>query len=188
MSFIAELKRRNVFKVGIAYLVGSWLLIQITDILLDNIGAPVWVLQALFVALGVGFFITLFFAWAFEMTPEGVKREKDVDRDESITPQTGKMLNNTILVLMAVAIVYLLFDKFSGKTLDDIPVSDVAKVTTQDEFAPAPEAESSRQSIAVLPFENRSRQESDEFFVAGVHDDLLTNLARVSALKVISRT
>jgi hypothetical protein len=80
MSFITELKRRNVFKVGIAYLITSWLLIQVVDILLDNIGAPAWVLQTLFVALGVGFVITLFFAWAFELTPEGVKREKDVDR------------------------------------------------------------------------------------------------------------
>ena len=69
MSFIEELKRRNVFKVGIAYLVSCWLIIQMADILLENIGAPTWVLQTIFVLLGVGFFITLFFAWAFEMTP-----------------------------------------------------------------------------------------------------------------------
>jgi len=197
MSFIAELKRRNVFKVGIAYLVSSWLLIQVADILLDNIGAPAWVLQTIFVALGVGFFIAMFFAWAFELTPEGVKREKDVDRSESIAPQTGKKLNNTILILMALAIGYLLFDKFSEKGPD--PFSEAAKtqITTIDseKMYPAPfQAEAtnepaiSKQSIAVLPFANRSRKEEDEFFVEGMHDDLLTNLARIGALKVISRT
>ncbi len=96
LSFFAELKRRNVFKVGVAYLVSCWLIIQVADILLDNIGAPAWVLQTIFVVLGIGFFIALFFAWAFELTPEGVKREKDVDRSQSIAPQTGKKLNNTI--------------------------------------------------------------------------------------------
>ena len=117
MSFIQELKRRNVFKVGIAYLVGSWLLIQVADILLDNIGAPAWVLQTLFVVLGMGFFVAVFFAWAFELTPEGVKREKDVAQSESITPHTAKKLNNTILALMAIAIAYLLFDNFSSINL-----------------------------------------------------------------------
>jgi TolB-like protein/Tfp pilus assembly protein PilF len=196
MSFISELKRRNVFKVGITYLVGSWLLIQVADILLDNIGAPAWVLQALFVALGVGFFITLFFAWAFEMTPEGVKREKDVDRSQSITPQTGKKLNNTILVLMAVAIAYLLFDKFSVKGPDPIPTpaNGVTENSTSGKPDPAldiePEKEAviNKQSIAVLPFDNRSRNVDDEYFTEGIHDDLLTNLARIGSLKVISRT
>ena len=113
MSFFNELKRRNVFRVGVAYLVGAWLLIQVSDIVIDNIGAPPIVLQIIFLALGIGFFVSLFFAWAFELTPEGVKREKDVDRSQSITPQTGKKLNNTILLMMALAIAYLLFDKFS---------------------------------------------------------------------------
>jgi TolB-like protein/Tfp pilus assembly protein PilF len=196
MSFFDELKRRNVFKVGIAYLVGSWLLIQVADILLDNIGAPAWVLQALFVALGVGFFITLFFAWAFEMTPEGVKREKDVDRNQSITPQTGKKLNNAILVLMAVAIAYLLFDKFSVEGPDPIPTpaTGVAENSLSGEPDPAleirPEAAPviNRQSIAVLPFDNRSNREEDQFFTDGIHDDLLTTIAKIGSMKVISRT
>jgi TolB-like protein/Tfp pilus assembly protein PilF len=188
MSFFEELKRRNVVRVGIAYIIGGWLLLQLTEVLSELLKLPDEIGPIVVAIVAIGFPIALFFAWAFELTPEGVKREKDVDRSLSITPQTGKKLNNTTLILMAVAIVYLLFDKFSGKAPDAIPVSNVAKVTTQEESAPAPEAESNRQSIAVLPFENRSRQESDEFFVAGVHDDLLTNLARVSALKVISRT
>ncbi len=196
MSFFEELKRRNVFKVGIAYLVGAWLLIQIVDILLDNTGAPPWVLQALFVAVGVGFFITLFFAWAFEMTPEGVKREKDVDRSQSITPQTGKNLNSTILVLMALVIGYLLYDKFSvGGEMGSEPFAQEptaqAAQASNEKRAPAPaetEPVIKRQSIAVLPFSNRSNREEDQFFTDGIHDDLLTTIARIGSMKVISRT
>jgi TolB-like protein/Tfp pilus assembly protein PilF len=192
MSFFNELKRRNVFRVGIAYLVGAWLLIQISDIVIDNIGAPPIVLQVIFLALGIGFFISLFVAWAFELTPEGVKREKDVDRSQSITPQTGKKLNNTILVLMALAIAYLLFDKFSGTRPEAVstPAVAVSGDSMQLEVASAPSAAPliSRQSIAVLPFDNRSRNVDDEYFTEGIHDDLLTNLARIASLKVISRT
>ena len=188
MSFIAELKRRNVFKVGVAYLVGAWLIVQVVDILLDNIGTPAWVLQTLFVVMGVGFFITLFFAWAFELTPEGVKREKDIDRDQSITPVTGKKLNNTILALMALAIGYLLFDKFSVQETGSEPVSQQA---SGENTSPAPgetKATVTKQSIAVLPFENRSNREEDQFFTDGIHDDLLTTIARIGSMKVISRT
>jgi TolB-like protein len=203
MSFFNELKRRNVFRVGIAYLVGAWLLIQISDIVIDNIGAPPIVLQVIFLALGIGFFISLFIAWAFELTPEGVKREKDVDRSRSIAPQTGKKLNNTILVMMALAIAYLLFDKFSGPELpgtDHFSQQTSGQTTdTNEKSALSPieaiaqasnEAEQviSRQSIAVLPFDNRSRNVDDEYFTEGMHDDLLTNLSRIASLKVISRT
>jgi len=194
MSFFVELKRRNVFKVGFAYLVGSWLLIQITDILLDNIGAPAWVLQTLLVVMGVGFFISVFFAWAFELTPEGVKREKDVDRNQSITPQTGKNLNNTILVMMALAIGYLLYDKFSPE-MGSEPFSQEPTVqvieTGSEKRDPTPvntEPAIKRQSIAVLPFDNRSNREEDQFFTDGIHDDLLTTIAKIGSMKVISRT
>ncbi len=114
MSFIRELKRRNVVRVGIAYLVGSWLLIQVADIVFETIGSPAWVMQTLLAILAIGLPVALFLAWAFELTPEGVKLEKDVDRSRSIAPQTGKKLNNTIFILMALAIAYLLYDKFSA--------------------------------------------------------------------------
>ncbi|MDX1459733.1 MAG: hypothetical protein R3348_01635, partial [Xanthomonadales bacterium] len=90
MSLIGELKRRNVFKVGVAYAVSAWILVQVADILFEAIGTPEWVMQTLLVFLGIGFFVAVFFAWAFELTPEGIKRESEVDRSESITPQTGK--------------------------------------------------------------------------------------------------
>ena len=203
MSLFRELKRRNVFRVGVAYLVGAWLLIQVSDIVIDNIGAPPIVLQVIFLALGIGFFVSLFFAWAFELTPEGVKREKDVDRSQSITPQTGKKLNNTILPMMALAIAYLLFDKFSapaqpgtdhfsqqssGQTTDANEKSALSPVEAIAQASNEAEPTISRQSIAVLPFDNRSRNVDDEYFTEGMHDDLLTNLARIASLKVISRT
>jgi TolB-like protein/cytochrome c-type biogenesis protein CcmH/NrfG len=202
MSFFAELKRRNVFKVGVAYLISAWLLIQVADILLDNIGTPAWVLQTIFVVLGVGFFITLFFAWAFEMTPEGVKREKDIDRTQSITNVTGQKLNNAIIGVLVLALTYFAIDKFilnPGKAQPDSEnfsqqtARNTTEVSEKKDLTPVEttvdaEPAISRQSIAVLPFANRSRQEDDEFFVEGMHDDLLTNLARIGALKVISRT
>ncbi len=114
MSFIKELKRRNVFRVGIAYVVGGWLLLQLTDVLSQLLDLPEVVGRVIVLLVAIGLPVALFFAWAFEMTPEGVKREKDVDRSQSITPQTGKKLNNTILVMMALAIAYLLYDKFSA--------------------------------------------------------------------------
>jgi len=197
MSFFDELKRRNVIRVAIAYVVVGWLIMQFADVVLNNIEAPSWVFQVIMLVLAIGLPLVLLFAWAFEMTPEGIKREKDVDRSQSITPHTGKKLNNTILILMALAIGYLLFDKFStpaqpgsdhfsqqttGQTTDTSEKSALTPVEA------IPEPAVNRQSIAVLPFDNRSRNVDDEYFTEGIHDDLLTNLARIASLKVISRT
>jgi len=212
MSFFAELKRRNVIRVGIAYVVVAWLTMQFADVVLNNIEAPGWVFQVIMLVLAIGFPLVLIFAWAFEMTPDGLKKEKDVDRSQSIAPQTGKKLNNTILVLLALAVLYLLFDKFSapaqpglvgsgtftgtGTELTSEPAG--SPVNVPDPINPAVEAIAqaqgeaeptiSRQSIAVLPFANRSRDEDDVFFSDGIHDDLLTQLAKINDLKVISRT
>ena len=188
MSFIEELKRRNVFKVGIAYLVGSWLLVQVADILFENIGTPQWVMQTMLVLLGVGFFVAVFFAWAFEMTPEGIKREHEVDRTQSITAQTGKKLNTALAVMLALAVGYILFDKFSGPEPVSTPEAETAQSMPQQDAEPVAEPADSRPSIAVLPFENRSPDPNDAYFTGGIHDDLLTTLSRISSLKVISRT
>ena len=197
MSLIQELKRRNVFRVGIAYVVGAWLLLQVADIVFETIGSPPWVMQTLLAVLAIGLPFALFFAWAFELTPEGVKREKEVDRSQSIAPQTGKKLNNMILLLMALAIGYLLYDKFSARpgsdhfsqqTAGQTIEADGKSALTPDEAIAEAKPAVTRQSIAVLPFDNRSNLEEDEFFVEGMHDDLLTNLAKIGSLKVISRT
>ena len=188
MSFFNELKRRNVFRVGIAYAVGAWVVLQLTDIVGEILELPPLGGKIILLVIVVGFPITLFAAWAFELTPEGIKRENEVDRTQSVTSQTGKKLNATILVLMAFAIGYLLVDKFYLSELTATPELEIVEQTTAEPPPAIVEPEISRQSIAVLPFDNRSRLEEDEFFVEGVHDDLLTNLARIGGLKVISRT
>jgi TolB-like protein/Tfp pilus assembly protein PilF len=188
LSLFNELKRRNVIRVGIAYVVVVWLVMQFADVVLDNIDSPSWVFQVIMLVLAIGLPLVLVFAWAFEMTPEGIKKEKDVDRSHSITSHTGKRLNNTILVLMAVVIAYLLFDKFSNPVAVDLPSTEVAAVANQAEEKPEVEAEIPRKSIAVLPFDNRSALEEDIFFVDGIHDDLLSTIAKIGTLKVISRT
>ena len=111
MSLFTELKRRNVFRVGIAYLIVAWLVMQIADVVLNNIQAPGWVFQVILLVLGIGFPVVLAFAWAFEMTPEGIKREHEVDRGQSITRQTGRKLDRMITVALALAVAYLLVDK-----------------------------------------------------------------------------
>ena len=93
MSFFDELKRRNVFRVGIAYGVASWVLLQIVDLVLDNIEAPGWVMDVFMMVVVLGFVVALVIAWAYELTPEGIKKEADVERDESVTNQTAKKLD-----------------------------------------------------------------------------------------------
>jgi TolB-like protein len=193
MSFFEELKRRNVFRVGVAYAITVWVLIQALSIFLPTFEAPMWVMKVISIMLIAGFPVVLIFAWAYELTPEGIKRDSEVNPQQSIAPKTGRKLNNAIIVLMALAIGFLLFDRFTEGGPD--PVSDplaTAGASASGNQGADPSAATgpavSRQSIAVLPFDNRSRNEDDAFFVEGVHDDLLTNLARIGSLKVISRT
>jgi TolB-like protein/tetratricopeptide (TPR) repeat protein len=190
MRLFEELKRRNVFRVGVAYAVAAWVILQLTDVVGEILELPAWGGKLILLVIVVGFPITLFAAWAFELTPEGIKRESEVDRSQSITPNTGKKLNNFILILMALAIAYLLVDKFYLSELvietESVGTAQVAEINAEAD--PQVASRTDRRSIAVLPFDNRSRLEEDQFFVEGVHDDLLTNLARIGDLKVISRT
>ena len=192
MSLFEELKRRNVFRVGIAYVVGGWLLLQLTDVLSELLDLPDVVGRVIVLIVVIGLPIVLFLAWAFEMTPEGVKLERDVDRSQSITPQTGKKLNNTIMVMLVLTVTYLLYDKFSDVTVPEAGVATetpTASATGKSEnISPASGTGDSDKSIAVLPFTNRSPNADDVYFTDGVHDDLLTQLAKIDAFSVISRT
>ena len=186
MSLFNELKRRNVIKVAIAYVVVAWLVLQVADVVLNNITAPDWVFHVLLLFLAIGLPFALFYAWAFEITPEGIKRESEVDRSLSIAPQTGKKLNLMITAALLLAISYLLYDKFSAKAPATIPasVSEAAETATET----GSETTVNMLSIAVLPFDNRSALEEDVFFVDGIHDDVLSTIAKIGSLKVISRT
>ena len=187
MSFLDELKRRNVFRVGIAYLVVAWLVLQVADVVINNVGAPGWVFQIIMLVLGIGFPIVLIFAWAFEMTPEGIKKEKDVDRSQSITSKTGRKLDFTIIGIMALALIYFVWESRFQETTA-IPTEVGAKNVSAETPGKYGNEAASDNSIAVLPFANRSRDEDDAFFSDGIHDDLLTQLAKIGDLKVISRT
>jgi hypothetical protein len=111
MSFFVELKRRNVIRVGIAYAIAAWFILQLSDLVLENIAAPDWVMQAIMLLLTIGLPIVVIFAWAFEMTPEGIKKEKDVDRSQSITSMTGRKLDRMIIGILTIMVGYLLIDK-----------------------------------------------------------------------------
>jgi len=178
MSFFAELKRRNVVRVGVAYIIIGWLLAQVAEFAFDNFGAPDWVLKTFVVLLLLGLPIVLIFAWAFELTPEGLKREKDVDRSQSITPQTARKLNKLTFVLMALAIVYFAVDKF---VLNSAPEA-------QPETATADVSAELQQSIAVLPFVDMSPSKDQEYFTDGLTENLLNALAQLSDLRVAGRT
>lgn len=182
MGLVAEFRRRNVFRVAIAYLVVAWLILQVGDTLAPALHLDEWVNTALAFFLILGFPVALVFAWAFEITPDGLKKERDVDRAQSITPVTGRKLDFAIIGLMAAAILFLVLDNY---VLPTVP-SGIANEATQEAVAMSQEAGS---SIAVLPFRNRSATAGDAFFVDGIHDDILTQLAKLSSFgKVISRT
>ncbi|MCZ6826858.1 MAG: adenylyl cyclase, partial [Gammaproteobacteria bacterium] len=177
-----ELKRRNVFRVGFAYVIMSWLLAQIADLVIDNITAPDWIMQVLMLFLALGFPIALFFAWAFEMTPDGIKREHEIDRSQSITPQTGRKLDRMIGGAIAIAVLFLLVDRFVG------PEQTSPALPTESTDQKESQAQDQTVSIAVLPFVNMSSDPEQEFFSDGISEEILNQLVRVEGLSVASRT
>ena len=132
MSFFDELKRRNVFRVAIAYAITAWVLLQFVDLVLENIQAPDWMMKVFMLGLAIGFPLAVFFAWAFEMTPEGVKREADVDRSQSSAPQTGRKLDRAIILVLILAVAFLLYKQLdspsqgpsSGPVTESVSESD----------------------------------------------------------------
>ncbi len=193
-SLFTELKRRNVFRVGIAYLVVAWLVVQVADVMIDNIGAPDWLFSTILMVLGIGFPVVLVFAWAFELTPEGIKRDSEVDRSQSIVQQTGRKLDRAIIVLLVLVAGYFIWESRFASESAPKRVEDAASQAPEMDTSAEAQVEAlksnlaSENSIAVLPFANRSRLEDDLFFTDGIHDDLLTQLAKLDGFKVISRT
>ncbi len=176
MSLIAELKRRNVFRVSVAYAVIAWLLAQVADLAFDNFGSPDWVPKSVLFILALGFPLAVFFAWAFEMTPEGVKKEKDVDHSRSITQQTGRKLDFLIIAVLVAAVGLLLTDKFFLQEVMPTATTDVASTTITDK------------SVAVLPFVAMSSGPDDEYFADGLTEEILNSLAQLPELLVTART
>ena len=187
MSLFAELKRRNVVRVGAAYALVGWVIAQIAEFAFENFGAPDWVLKSVVVILLLGLPLALFFAWAFEMTPEGLKREKDVDRSESITPQTGRKLDRAIIGILVVALGWFAWDKFF--VADEEPFSEpTAQTATGDESQGNTLGTTSEKSVAVLPFVAMSSGPDDEYFADGLTEEILNSLAQLPELLVTART
>ena len=187
MSFFQELKRRNVFKVAIAYIVVAWLVAQVLQLVFESFATPDWVMKTVLVLMAVGLLFALFFAWAFELTPEGLKREREVDRSESITPQTGKRLNHTIFFVMALAIAYFAYDKYILRT-EPVATTDEAATQVDVGLVSGERAMEPDKSVAVLPFVDMSPEKDQEYFTDGLTENLLNALAQLRELKVAGRT
>jgi TolB-like protein len=187
MSFLAELKRRNVLRVAAAYLIAAWLLIQVAGTLFPLYGLSDSAIRLVVTLLVIGFVIALVVSWDFELTPEGLMRDKDVDRSQSNAPQTGKKLDRIIMVVLVLALGYFALDKF---ILDPERDAEEIQIATEEavEQAIAEAADALPDtSIAVLPFENFSGKAEDEYFSDGLADTVLHQLAQVRDLKVIAR-
>ena len=181
MSLFTELKRRNVFRVGIAYVVGAWLLIQVADIVLEAFELPEIMMRLIIVLLAIGLPVVLSAAWVYELTPDGIKREKEVDHSQSIAPQTGKKLNNLIFAAMALAIAYFAYDKFMPSQLTGGALGEAASWSSSGPGQGYP-------TIAVLPFVNMSSDPEQEYFSDGISEEILNVLAKVKGLRVAGRT
>ncbi len=165
MSFVRELKRRNVFRVGGAYLIIAWLLLQVSDTLVPALHLPDWFQSGVAFLLILGFPLALFFAWAFELTPDGLKKERNIEAGESIAPVTGRKLDFLIIGLLVAALGYFAYDK----------------------FVDPPPPQGSNRSIAVMPFINMSADPEQEYFSDGMTVELINLLAKIPQLQVTSR-
>jgi TolB-like protein/Flp pilus assembly protein TadD len=169
MGLLSELKRRNVIKVAIAYAIAAWLLIEVTATTFPLLRLPDWTGTFVTVLLMIGFPVALIFAWAFELTPEGLKREKDVDRSQSITYSTSRKLDFVIIGAMGVALIYFAATHDWGGKQGPVEPGEIT-------------------SIVVLPLDNLMNDPQQDYFVDGMHEALIAELSKIRALKVISRT
>jgi len=163
-----ELKRRNVFRVGVAYVVVAWLILQFIDLVLENVSAPEWVMQVFMLGLAIGLPIAVFFAWAFELTPEGLKTTKEVDLSESVTHNTGRKLDRIIIAVLIIAVAYFVWERQTqSEKVEELTVTP---------------------SLAVLPFVNMSGNAENEYFSDGITEEILNSIVRLKFMNVIGRT
>ena len=185
MSLFSELKRRNVFRVATAYIVASWLIIQVIETIFPVFGFSDGAIRLVITLLAIAFVPALVLSWAFELTPDGLTKEVNVERESSMTRYTGKKIDRGIMMLLTLALGYFAFDKF---VLD--PKRDAALIesTTRQAQTSRVNQAVADYSIAVLPFVNMSDDTENEYFSDGLSEELLNLLARIPELKVASRS
>lgn len=179
-----ELKRRNVFRVAVAYVVTSWLVLQVADVVLNNIEAPRWIFSVFLLALALGAIPVLIFSWAYELTPEGLKREAEVDRSRSITGQTGRKLNMITIAILIAVVAFVLVERAFFRGGEQATVAEAPDAVPEEVVS----NEVDDRSIAVLAFDDLSEQGDQAFFAEGLSEELLNVLAQVPGLKVAGRT
>src|SRR5437762_5848334 len=181
-NFFSELKRRNVYKIAVAYAVVSWLLIQIATQVFPFFEIPNWAVRLVVLLLILGFPVALILSWAFELTPEGIKRESEVAHEQSKTRHTGRRIVGLTIVVAVIAAGLLVFQLLRSKSAVTLRPSEAATGSA------GPAAEIAAKSIAVLPFDNLSDDKSNAYFAEGIQDEILTRLSKIASLKVISRS
>jgi len=186
-GFLSELKRRNVIRMAGLYLVGAWLLTQVSATVLPLFSAPIWMPRGVVIALAVCFIPAMIFAWVFELTPDGLKRDADVVPSESIAPQTARRMERLIIALFAFALIFFVFDKFvlAPKREAALVVETTQAIT---EKVASQEKSENEKSIAVLAFSDLSPNKDQEYFSDGMAEEILNSLVRVQDLKVAGRT
>lgn len=175
-NLISELKRRNVFRVATAYAIAGWLIIQVSTSVFPAFDFPEWTTQFVIILVGIGFPIVLIIAWAFELTPEGLKKSEEVEIDESITPKTGKKINTIIIASLSLLVVFLVVERFLFAESTFMNNPDIPVQTISDK------------SIAVLPFDDFNVGGDQEYFADGLTEEILNSLAKTPDLLVASRT
>ena len=185
-NFFAELKRRNVIRMAGLYLVGAWLLTQVASTILPMFGAPEWLPRSIVVLLAIGFVPAVIFSWAFELTPDGLKRDAEMPPERSIASQTGRRMDRIIIAVLLLALGYFCFDKFVLGPRRDTAL--VAQNTAAHATLTPNDSNVTAKSIGVLPFVNISGNPENEYFSDGITEEILNALARTPGLRVAART
>lgn len=193
MGFLNELKRRNVIRVGFTYAVVAWMVAQVADLALASFASPPWVMKTLLFLMAIGWLITLFIAWAYELTPDGIKRARDIDPANSIAQHTGRKLDRLIITVLLLAVGLLLIERFlpdnqAEMDLDSPPPQAIQTTDPPDKEELSLAPDHLKLSIAVLPFVNMSSDPEQEYFSDGITEEILNVLSRIPNLKVAART
>ena len=188
MTLIRELQRRNVIRMAGLYLVGAWLITQVAGTVLPMFGAPAWVPRAIVILLAIGFVPMLVFAWVFEMTPDGLKRDAEIPADESIAPQTARRMDRMIIAVLLLALTFFGFDRFVLAPRRDAALVATTTQTVEAKAIAQARPSVGRNSIAVLPFVNMSGEAANEYFSDGISEEILNVLAGSPELQVAART